>query len=499
MTPTGHPVDSVLELLAASAAGNTPDIAVALVRKLEGERVLVLDCARARPPDPRPLPLPALRQAEIVPEPVSGTCHWRHLGRVSTRWTLMTGFRPDQALLVPLAQTDLAILLLAGARSLLPGPDALRHAVLVLDALQAQGMQPLVEREAASRVDALIQHLEHPVLFVEASPLRALYNRAAARLLGLEDGDRAPGEVTRALRHLLRQSQVTPTLSGDIAGGQPDARYHAWLEVDGRHWELLSQRISQSSIDGRLWTFTDVAAARQSERMAAELRRAETVNRLVGGVAHQFNNLLTVVMGSADQLLDYHAADSWPGRQLDAILAAADRGADIVRQLLAFNRSASARREPIEVNQALDALQPRIDQALTRGIRWHGDRLLPSPLWFEGDPALFADAVLQIVYNACDAMPKDGELSLGVSYHRADTRHGTDEVALRFVDNGEGMDADTLARAREPFFTTRDIAVARGLGLSVVEGFAQQAGGRLDIASSAGKGTEVTLYLPCIR
>jgi|1186.fasta_scaffold10068_1 two-component system, NtrC family, sensor kinase len=252
-------------------------------------------------------------------------------------------------------------------------------------------------------------------------------------------------------------------------------------------------------------------ALRRTERFQAEVlrrevaevalkqaQRLEAVGQLTGGVAHDFNNLLMVVDGNIERLRRYPIADERQHRALDAIEAAAKRGANLTRQLLSFSRRQT--HEPTTINLARHL--PQLEDMLRSSLRGDIaiDMQVTEGLWATKiDLSELELAVLNIAVNARDAMPNGGRLIVAaqnVSFSDTDTIGLTgDFVSLSLRDTGAGMPPDVLARAFEPFFTTKEVGKGTGLGLSQVYGFAQQSGGTATIARP-GRGTTVTLYLP---
>jgi two-component system NtrC family sensor kinase len=241
----------------------------------------------------------------------------------------------------------------------------------------------------------------------------------------------------------------------------------------------------------------------EREHAEAALRHAhrlEAIGQLTGGIAHDFNNLLTVVSANAE-LLSASARTEAIRRRATAILRASTRGARLTRQLLAFSRRQTLRPETIDLRERTGELAEMLSRSLQENIDIKVD--LPDGLW----PALvdlaeFELAMLNIAVNARDAMPNGGEFRVAaenVSYEPGEAAmEGLtgDFVALRLSDTGSGMPPEVVARAFEPYFTTKDIGAGSGLGLSQVYGFAKQSGGEATISSEPDRGTAVTLYLP---
>jgi nitrogen-specific signal transduction histidine kinase len=248
---------------------------------------------------------------------------------------------------------------------------------------------------------------------------------------------------------------------------------------------------------------SDVTERRQLEDQFRQAQKMEAIGRLAGGVAHDFNNLLTVIAGYADiaqrELPAGHPAQE-PFRE---IAEAADRAAGLTRQLLAFSRQS--------------VLEPRVfdPTALVRDMSRMLSRLIGEDIDLalelsadagpiRADPRQLEQAVMNLCVNARDAMPHGGRLTVAITSvdldpsqvgAPADVRPGR-YVVLTVQDTGVGMTPDILARVFEPFFTTKEVGKGTGLGLAMVYGFVRQSGGYITLASEAGQGTVVTIYLP---
>jgi CheY-like chemotaxis protein len=229
----------------------------------------------------------------------------------------------------------------------------------------------------------------------------------------------------------------------------------------------------------------------------------EAIGQMTGGVAHDFNNLLTVVVGSL-AMIERSAHDpKRVSRFATTALAAANRGARLTQQLLAFARKQALRPQTVNANRLLHEFTRLIRRAVTEAIEIHHDTdptLVPCHV----DPAQFESAVLNLVVNARDAMPNGGRLTLAtrnVDFGIDDAAHNPEIRPGRYAmisvaDTGQGIAPGDLSRVFEPFYTTKDIGKGTGLGLSQVYGFVKQSGGHVAINSSVGVGTTVRIYLP---
>jgi len=244
---------------------------------------------------------------------------------------------------------------------------------------------------------------------------------------------------------------------------------------------------------------TEVELRERAESVAENAKRMEAIGQLAAGVAHDFNNLLAIVSGNLESLLNNATTEQ--ERRLDVALSATMRGSNLVRQLLTFARRQVFEPEILEVNETLRELAPLLASMLTKHISLEC-HLTSGPLSCRIDRAEFEFAILNIATNARHAMPNGG--SFEVDTESIQVACNPDGLALpsgsyvriALVDNGVGMPTEVLARVFEPLFTTRKPGEGTGLGLSQVQGFAQQSGGLATIESAVGRGTTVAIYLP---
>ncbi|MEM1438050.1 MAG: ATP-binding protein [Pseudomonadota bacterium] len=232
-------------------------------------------------------------------------------------------------------------------------------------------------------------------------------------------------------------------------------------------------------------------------------RRAEAIARIAGNVAHDFNNLLQVVASAHEVLADGDARAGDRARALDAAGHSVSHGSTIIRQLLAFSSQQEMAPRAVRVGHYLEANEALLMSSVAERVTLHiEDRTDGAALLV--DPALLTTAILNLLSNACHAMPEGGHANI-VSRNRdlsADDPHGFGDlqhgeyVEISIADTGIGMTRNQVQRAMEPFFSTRDNQMGTGLGLSSVYGFVRQSGGDLHIQSQSGEGTLVQMLLP---
>jgi signal transduction histidine kinase/CheY-like chemotaxis protein len=283
----------------------------------------------------------------------------------------------------------------------------------------------------------------------------------------------------------------------------------AALSLAGRHFsqifvEALRLRFELSEANLRLTEAhlslqAEMAEHRATEADLHQAQKVEAIGHLTGGIAHDFNNLLTVVVSNATLLCDV-AADEPTRRRAAAILSVADRGARLLRQLLAFSRRRTLRPEAVSLQGRTPEIEELLHRSLREDIAVTID--LSADLWpVMVDPGELELTLLNVAVNARNAMPNGGTFRLVAcnTRCRGETASGGlvgEFVAITLTDTGTGMPAEVMARAFEPYFTTKPEALGSGLGLSQVHGFATQSGGSAVLASAPGEGTAITLFLP---
>jgi PAS domain S-box-containing protein len=254
-------------------------------------------------------------------------------------------------------------------------------------------------------------------------------------------------------------------------------------------------------IVGAVCILHETTDRRRVAEMLLQSQKLDAVAQLTGGVAHDFNNLLMALMGCLD-LIGREAASPEVDRLVNIARRSTERGAQLVQQLLTFARQRSLHAVSADVGALLKEIE-----VLLKNVAGAATDLVFVPaggeLWRTRiDGAQFETAVMNLVINSRDAMPQGGVVTLRTFNIPAaelpgdvDLKPG-DYVALAVEDTGEGMAAETAARALDPFFTTKEVGRGTGLGLSMVHGFAVQSGGGMRLETAAGAGTCVTLYLP---
>jgi nitrogen-specific signal transduction histidine kinase len=242
---------------------------------------------------------------------------------------------------------------------------------------------------------------------------------------------------------------------------------------------------------------------RKLELQLRQAQRLESLGTLAGGIAHDFNNILGAIIGYGEMALGATRKNSPLRDDLEAIMAAGERGRALVDRILAFSRSSVGERAPVHVEaavrEALDQLAARIPESVIIKRHLHAGRAAML-----GDSTQVHQVVMNLASNAVQSMPQDGVLRVELGTTHLDAaRPATvgsitpgDYIVLSVADTGTGIAPDVLERMFDPFFTTKDVGVGTGLGLSLVHGIVTRVGGAIDVATELGMGSIFTVYLP---
>jgi signal transduction histidine kinase len=271
-----------------------------------------------------------------------------------------------------------------------------------------------------------------------------------------------------------------------------------WVVAEGRLYRDKSGRPIRLA-----GTVRDVTERRQVEESLRQTQKLEVIGQLTGGVAHDFNNLLTAVLGNIE-LASLRTQDKNVLSILKSAGNAAERGAKLTGQLLAFARKQHLAPRVVSLNELVSGMGDLLLQTIGASIRV--ETVLEKDLWpVMIDPTQLELVILNMAINSRDAMPNGGRLTVATRNMGISDRHRPaglvprEYVAISVSDTGSGMTQEVTAKAFEPFFTTKPVGQGTGLGLSQVLGFAQQSDGEVRLDSRLGVGTTVTIFLPRSR
>ena len=380
-----------------------------------------------------------------------------------------------------------------------PGPSR----TIVLN--RSQGMDTSAGRAAEVRFARFFHNTPMAIATVGKDGLISQTNASFARLFGdtlkVGDGERSVaaviGEKDRAaLDQALKaisegQSDVVP-FDVTLIGGQRSARVFVTPVGD-----------RQGGDEAAIVYLLDTTEQRALQEQFTQAQKMQAVGQLAGGVAHDFNNVLTAIIGYSDLLLASHRPTDPSFQDIMQIKQNANRAASLVRQLLAFSRRQTLRPQVIQLNDAVSDVQMLLKRLL--GEKVELDVRYGRDLWpIKADVNQFEQVVVNLAVNARDAMPEGGKLTLRTS-NVSDTQSAAynlkglvpaDYVLLEVEDSGTGMSEEVMEKIFEPFFTTKEIGKGTGLGLSMVFGIVKQSGGYIFCDSVLGRGTTFRIFLP---
>jgi len=355
-------------------------------------------------------------------------------------------------------------------------------------------IRDITERKQAEaeiqKLAAFVRLNPEPVVELAADGTLTYLNPAAlemAKALGLEDpANILPANASAIGRECLRQGHSR--LGEDLA-------------INGRtlSWSFFPIITSQVVHCYGM----DITERTNLEAQLRHAQKLESIGQLAAGVAHDFNNILTIIQGHADRLLGQYDGDAHVTEPLKLVSAAAKRGSSLTRQLLMFSRKQVMQSRIIDLNTVLVNLTKLLRRLLGDDVALESS--FPGNLPpVDADVGMIDQIIMNLSVNARDAMPKGGRLKISTSVVNIDEAHAQQHadarpgrfVCLTVSDTGCGMDRPTLARIFEPFFTTKEVGKGTGLGLATVYGIVKQHQGWIEVTSQPGAGTTFNVYFP---
>lgn len=360
----------------------------------------------------------------------------------------------------------------------------------------------------ASRFDALLTSAVDGIIIIRQDGIIETANPAAARLFQYEVAE----FINRNVKFLMPASYSTKhdgylhnyktTGHRKIIG---IGREVTGQRKDGSHFPMHLS-VGEFEEDGvKFFTgiIHDLTDRMEAEHALRQSQKMEVIGQLTGGIAHDFNNLLTVIIGNLE-LLEIQVGALPMARLLHEAQSAADLAANLTQHLLQFARRSPLEPQVVDLGNLVRQISPLLKRTLGDNIALK--TVHASDGWtVKLDPAQFQSAIVNLAINARDAMPEGGQLVIESRNFAIDGKYlpedmgmiGGDYVAVSITDTGRGMPPEIVDRVFEPFFTTKPPGAGTGLGLSMVYGFIKQSGGDVKIYSDVGKGTTISLYVPC--
>jgi PAS domain S-box-containing protein len=362
--------------------------------------------------------------------------------------------------------------------------------------------------ESEARQGAILEAAHDAIITMDQELNIREFNPAAEQMFGLRRNDILGRSVEVLLPPSARAAQLEALTEYMRTGGGPLAARR--LEVtavraDGSEFpvELTVARMRGDSRAVVTGFIRDITERRALEEQLRQSQKLEAIGRLAGGVAHDFNNILMSIMGSADLLL-MELRESDPARtEATEIKQSVERGAGVTRQLLAFGRRQASRPRLFALGDVVSSMDKMLRRLIGPEIEIEiacGE----VPVMVRADPGQWEQVVMNLAINARDAMPKGGRLTIRVDEVEVDEASAVTltegqegrYARLSVSDSGHGMTEQVRAKLFEPFFTTKEQGKGTGLGLSIVYGIVKQSGGHISVSSEPGRGAMFQIYLP---
>jgi PAS domain S-box-containing protein len=384
-------------------------------------------------------------------------------------------------------------------------------------ALQFENLKLLeVSRQNEERLRVILDSTDNGILAVDASGKTIFSNRRFVELWCIPQSLADTGDDNAMLVFVLEQLVDPDGFLRKVKRLYGTAEIHSdtILFKDGRLFERYTMpMMDDGAVIGRLWSFRDITDRKQAEEEKEKLRtqlqqalKMEAIGRLAGGVAHDFNNILTVIAGYCELLLQKVGKESPMVGELEQIKRAGDRAALMTQQLLAFSRKQIIEPKVMQLDRQVAEILAMLARLIGEDIALQTitGKSLGS---VKVDPGQFQQILMNLVVNARDAMPGGGKIVI----ETANVNLDEDYCALhpyvipgRFVmlavsDTGQGMSEEVKAHVFEPFFTTKERGSGTGLGLATTYGAVKQSGGSIEVYSEVGKGTTFKIYLPRVE
>ena len=350
----------------------------------------------------------------------------------------------------------------------------------------------------------LLANINDAILGTDHEFTLTAWNRAAEEMYGWKSSE----VIGKKLSEIIRVEGGESHYLKMMAALAVENRFCAEIKHfrrDGRpvfvESTAVALRNESAGVTGYAITHHNIDSRRHLEEQLRQSQKMEAFGQLAGGVAHDFNNILTVISGYTNLVLSKPNVDSETREDLGLILAAAEKAGNLTRQLLTFSRKKGMQLAPVKLNEVVSSVSKMLHRVIGEDIRLQCSFSDDIPL-IEADPAMLDQVILNLAVNARDAMPKGGELFIQIepvkipaTYANPEARPG-DYVCLTVRDTGSGIPPEIRERIFEPFFTTKSSGKGTGLGLATVYGIVKQHRGWIEVHSAMGSGTTFKIFLP---
>ena len=349
------------------------------------------------------------------------------------------------------------------------------------------------------------------ILYLDKDGKILFENPAMAKMMGVPDGEKSPVVGLNILEMPNIIEAGGRELIQRVLGGETITAFEMnYKTLYGTNILIKVHAAPRKGFDndiiGAVIMCEDITGYQQLEAQLQQAQKMEAIGKLAGGVAHDFNNLLTVISGNVELLKMQMERDGSEYVEIDEISAAAERAADLTRQLLAFSRKQTLEPKILDLNIVIENMRKMLGRIIGEDISLV-THTAPDIYKVKADPGQIEQVITNLAVNSRDAMPEGGKLTIETANVDIDDEYvkihaGSQKgsfVMLAISDSGEGIPDDVKEHIFDPFFTTKEIGKGTGLGLSTVYGIIKQSGGNIWVYSESGQGTCFKIYLPAVQ
>lgn len=369
----------------------------------------------------------------------------------------------------------------------------------------------LAERTLAKSVsllEATLESTDDGILVVDTVGAVTSYNNKYLSLWNISEAATIDknDRIAHTLRHLKEPELFVAKLR--YIYSHPEAENYEQVELaDGRLFDIYSKpQIMGHEIVGRVWSFRDVTGQKNLEEQLRHAQKMEAIGQMAGGIAHDFNNILTVILGYGTLLQEQCTADQYQRENIDQVLKAAERAANLTRSLLVFSSKQVMTPQVVDLNEIIRNMEKFLRRIIGEDVQLRAS-YSGKLLTIYADSGQMEQVLMNLAANARDAMPRGGILGIESQILALDEEffqaYGGGEPGLYAMlmvsDNGSGMDERTREKIFEPFFSTKGVGKGTGLGLAVVYGIVRQHKGYIKVYSEPGLGTTFKILIPLYK